>query len=182
MGADSHTRKDLLAVLYTDHHGWLVHWLRRKLGCSEQAADLAQDSFVRILASQVNPLLLREPRAYLTRIATRLVIDSVRRRQVEQAWYESWIGVHGNAAGSEPAAEALVEMLDLLLAMTRMLEGLPEKPRKAFLWSRLKGVPYAEIAARLDVSVARVKQYIARVLLHCHDVLEGEENGEVARH
>ncbi|RFA31394.1 RNA polymerase subunit sigma [Alkalilimnicola ehrlichii] len=182
MGANSQARKDLLAVLYNNHHRWLVHWLRKKIGCSEQAADLAQDSFVRVMASQTNLHALCEPRAYLTRIATRLLIDSVRRRQVEQAWYESWVGLYGNDASMEPATEALVEMLDLLVAITRMLEGLPEKPRKAFLWSRLKGMPYAEIAARLGVSVVRVKQYIARALLHCHDILEGEANGEGPRH
>ncbi|VFR44871.1 hypothetical protein BER2_4156 [plant metagenome] len=27
--------------LYTDHHGWLLAWLRRRVGCGHRAADLA---------------------------------------------------------------------------------------------------------------------------------------------
>ena len=28
---------------YADHHGWLVHWLCRRLGCAHGAADLAHE-------------------------------------------------------------------------------------------------------------------------------------------
>ena len=31
------------------HHGWLHNWLRAKLGNSFDAADLAQDTFIRVL-------------------------------------------------------------------------------------------------------------------------------------
>ncbi|MDU5679729.1 sigma factor, partial [Pseudomonas aeruginosa] len=36
---------DAVSHLYQDHHGWLQGWLRRRLGCAENAADLAQDTF-----------------------------------------------------------------------------------------------------------------------------------------
>lgn len=38
-----------IALLYSDHHGWLVGWLRRRLGNPCDAADLDQDTFVRVL-------------------------------------------------------------------------------------------------------------------------------------
>ncbi|WP_049298462.1 sigma factor, partial [Pseudomonas aeruginosa] len=38
---------DAVSHLYQDHHGWLQGWLRRRLGCAENAADLAQDTFAR---------------------------------------------------------------------------------------------------------------------------------------
>ena len=38
-------------ALYSEHHGWLQNWLRGKLGCAADAADLAQDTFLRILLS-----------------------------------------------------------------------------------------------------------------------------------
>ena len=40
-----------IEVLYSDHHGWLQGWLRRKLGDSFVAADLAQDTFVSVITS-----------------------------------------------------------------------------------------------------------------------------------
>ena len=52
-------------TLYRDHHAWLQHWLRRRLGNVGDAADLAHDTFARILDSRL-PAVLHEPRAYLT--------------------------------------------------------------------------------------------------------------------
>ncbi len=46
---------DAVSHLYQDHHGWLQGWLRRRLGCAENAADLAQDTFARLLASRRVP-------------------------------------------------------------------------------------------------------------------------------
>ena len=37
------------STLYSTHHGWLHNWLRAKLGNSFDAADLAQDTFIRVL-------------------------------------------------------------------------------------------------------------------------------------
>ncbi|WP_219136632.1 TonB-dependent receptor domain-containing protein [Janthinobacterium sp. UMAB-60] len=35
---------------YRAHHGWLAHWLQRRLGNAFDAADLMQDTFIRLLA------------------------------------------------------------------------------------------------------------------------------------
>lgn len=34
-----------IRILYTDHHGWLYGWLRRKFGNVCDVADLAHDTF-----------------------------------------------------------------------------------------------------------------------------------------
>ena len=61
-----------IATLYTDHHGWLQGWLRKKLGDVHQAADLAHDTFMRLLARE-EPVQAREPRAFLTTVAQRVL-------------------------------------------------------------------------------------------------------------
>ncbi len=38
-----------IAEFYFDHHHWLQGWLRKKLGCPHHAADLAHDTFMRLL-------------------------------------------------------------------------------------------------------------------------------------
>lgn len=63
--------------------------------------------------------------------------------------------------------------METLNAIAHMLEGLPEKPRRAFLMSRLDERPYADIAIELGVSVSMVKQYIAKVLVHCYTIVYG---------
>eukprot|EP01034_Spumella_vulgaris_P043948 gene43948-54609_t len=36
--------RDPVADLYASHHGWLSGWLRKKMGCADNAADVAQDT------------------------------------------------------------------------------------------------------------------------------------------
>ena len=40
-----------LHALYRDHSGWLQNWLRRRLGNAWDAADMSQDTFLRVLSS-----------------------------------------------------------------------------------------------------------------------------------
>lgn len=62
-----------LDTLYFDHNGWLRGLLYRRFGCAETAADLAHDTFLRLLASRQLRDPIREPRAYLNRIALRIL-------------------------------------------------------------------------------------------------------------
>lgn len=78
----------IVQSLYSDHHGWLHSWLRKKLGCTHSAADLAQDTFLRLLG-QRQALDLSQSRALLTHIAKGLMVDYWRRLDVERAYLEA---------------------------------------------------------------------------------------------
>lgn len=56
-------------ILYRDHNLWLRGWLRRKLGCSETAADLAHDTFIRLLTNRQLASRLQKLRAFLVKVA-----------------------------------------------------------------------------------------------------------------
>ena|SRR5471032_419125 len=151
---------DPITAIYRQHHGWLLRWLRGKLQCADQAADLAHDTFVRLLTSTPSDqpdhqFTLREPRAYLTTVAQRLVIDHYRRLSLEQAWLDTLAHV------PELTAMSPEEQLDILQTLHRidaMLDGLPVPVRSAFLLSHLEGLNHAEIAARLEISARRTKR------------------------
>lgn len=161
-----------ISTLYSDHHRWLLGWLHRKLGCPQDAADIAHDTFARLLSAQqggtsFDPAALRQPRAYLTTTATRLLIDNSRRRAIERSYLQT-LAILQLEEASAPSPEHLHEIVETLSAIAQLLEDLPEKPRMAFLLYRLDGLSQAEIAAQLKVSVSRVKQYIAQVMVHCY--------------
>ena len=78
-----------IADIYTQHNGWLLRWLRGKLSCADQAADVAQETFLRLLTAPADAPSLREPRAYLTTVARRLVIDHYRHQSLMQAWHDT---------------------------------------------------------------------------------------------
>jgi DNA-directed RNA polymerase specialized sigma24 family protein len=65
--------------LYCAHHGWPCGWRRKKIGCGHHAAHVAQETFVRIIASRAALLAMREPRACLTTTAKRLPVERARR-------------------------------------------------------------------------------------------------------
>ncbi|MBB4842946.1 RNA polymerase sigma-70 factor (ECF subfamily) [Paucibacter oligotrophus] len=154
-----------LVQLYRQHHAWLLGWLHRRLNQPETAADLAQDTFMRLLRPGVElPETLRAPRAYLSTIAHGLLVNHWQRQDLEAAYLQA-LAVQPPAL--HPSAEEQAQTLELLLAVQAMLDGLAERPRRAFLLARLDGLGYAEIAAELGVSERMVKNYMAQAMLHC---------------
>ena len=166
------TRQQTLAAMYVDHHGWLHGWLRKKLGCSQHAADLAHDAFIRVLML-AEPHTIKEPRAFLATTAGRLLIDGARRRRIEKAYMEALIIQCEDADMPDPAAIHVA--LQALERVAELLAGLPTKAREAFLLSRLDGLTYNEIATRLDVSSSTVKNYISSALVHCYHSLHAAD-------
>lgn len=162
MTAADYPAKNDVQTLYVDHHGWLKNWLAKKLGCSHQAAELAHDTFVRLLTRPCSP---DQPRAYLLTIARRLVFDNWRRRDLERAWLEE-LARYPEAV--TPSEEERAIVMETLMAIDSLLDGLSAKARQAFLMSQLEGYTYANIAAELGVSISRVRQYMTQALTRCY--------------
>lgn len=150
--------------LYRDHHGWLEQWLRRRLGNRWDAADLSQDTFVRVMASLQRIDELQEPRAYLVAVSKRLLINFNKRRSLEQAYLDALAQL---PEGCTPSPEQRWLLLETLQALDELLEGLPAAVRRAFLWSQLEELGYRQIAERLQVSERTVKRYMAQAYEHC---------------
>lgn len=150
-------------TLYADHHQWLCGWLRKRLGCVDHAADMAQDTFMRVLTQRKAPEL-REPRAYLSTIARSLMIDMFRRRTVEQAYLET-LASRPDALDISPETRFLI--IETLLEIDRILNGLGARTRQIFLMAQLDGLSYVEIGRQLRVSVNTVKKHAVRALMHC---------------
>ena len=152
--------------LYAHHHGWLYNWLRRRMGCSHTAADLAQDTFVRILARRgdADPRPLQEPRAYLWTIAKGLVIDHLRRRSLELAYLEALANLPEACSISPEEQEMLLQTLHRIDAL---LDQLPAPVRQAFLLSQIQGLTYAEIAQQMKLSQRTIKRYMQQGFSQC---------------
>ena len=157
-----------LQALYLGHHRWLRNWLGKRLGCSETASDLAQDTFVKVLLSQQHEPI-RIPRAYLSRIAHGLMVNHWRRKDIERAC----LAALENLPDAEvPSPETCESMLQVLYEIDAALEQLPGLVKQAFLLSQLDGMKYQEIAAQLDVAEITVKRYVKRGLVQCLMVMD----------
>ena len=150
--------------LYRDHRSWLEGWLRRRMGNGSDAADLSQDTFVRLLASSQRIADLQEPRAYLATVGKRLLANFYQRRNLEQAYLDALALLPEDCV---PSPEQRWILLETLQALDELLDGLPGPVRRAFLLSQLEGLGYQEIAERLQVSERTIKRYMAQAYEHC---------------
>lgn len=153
-----------VTTLYSDHHSWLQGWLRRKMGNACDAADLAHDTFLRVLARRDTPGLLA-PRAYLGAIARGLVADFFRHKDIERAYLDA-VAAMPEAHAPSPETRAIV--LEALVAIDNMLDGLKPAVRQAFLLSQLDGLTYEQIAVQLGVTRRTVSNYMCTAIEHCY--------------
>ena len=157
----------LVEGLYRDHHHWLTGWLRQRLGCPHNAADLAQDTFIKLLHARETPQLI-EPRAFLVTIAKRVMCNHFRRQELERAYLQALAQVPEACA---PCEEHKAIILETLLELDRLLDGLPVLVKRAFLLSQVDGLGQSEIAVQLGISLATVKRYLHKAALRCYFAL-----------
>jgi len=155
-------------VLYRDHQPWLFRWLRGRLGSPFRAEDLAQDVFVRVLAGR-KQVHAAQARPFLRTIAHGLLLDHYRRASLEQAYLDYLAAL---PEPQQPSAEQRAAVVQQVAALDRMLAGLPDNVRRAFLLAQLDGLSYADIATRLGVSLSSVQQYMTRALTACYACLQ----------
>lgn len=151
-------------ILYTNHHSWLYNWLRRKLGNACDAADLAHDTFLRVIVRQISAHPGEEPRALLTHIAKGLVIDHWRRQDVERAYLEALAHLPGTEA---PSPETQLLILEALCRIEAMLRRLPARTRNIFLLAQLDGLTYRQIADQTGFSLITIKRHMRTAFVAC---------------
>lgn len=167
MALPSHT----VAVqhIYEQHHSWLHSWLKGKLHNACDAADVAHDTFVRILGGR-NATQILDPRDYLATVARGLVIDRYRRRAIEQAYLQTLADRPEAIAISEEDKAIIIETL---VAVDKTLCGLGERARRIFMLSQVEGLTYQQIADQLRVSLTTVKKHMVRALTECALIMAG---------
>ncbi|MFB7357232.1 RNA polymerase sigma-70 factor [Streptomyces gardneri] len=140
----------------------------RMLGRAADAEDVVQEAWLRWTAE--DRAAVREPRAFLVRITTRLAIDRLRQAQARR---ESYVGPwlpEPVVTDFGPTAPDTVERALLAdsvsLAVLVVLESLSPLERAVFVLREAFGFPFAEIATALDRSEAAVRQLAGRARRH----------------
>lgn len=150
------------------HYRDLLNFCLRKVKDRDAAADLAQESYARVLAMQQSGQVILEPAALLKQVALRAKIDMDRRAGIRQhddidALDEADLPAgprHLQPEEAYAASQAAQACLDAI-------EALPPRCREAFCMYLFDDLPNKEIAARMGVSPGMVDQYIKRGKLAC---------------
>ncbi|WP_414866261.1 sigma-70 family RNA polymerase sigma factor [Pseudomonas sp. IT-P12] len=165
MSMPSHT--SAVERIYVQHHSWLYGWLKGKLHDACDAADVAHDTFVRILGSR-DASQIREPKDYLVTVARGLVIDRYRRRAIEVAYLET-LAARPEATAISEEDKALI--IETLIAVDKALADLGVRARRIFMLSQIEGLTYQQIAEQMQVSLTTVKKHMIRALTECSMIM-----------
>ncbi|MCD5971876.1 MULTISPECIES: RNA polymerase sigma factor [Pseudomonas] len=151
-----------LKALYLAHRGEIQAYLDRRLRCKETAADLTQDTFIR-LSEQMGRTRIENFRAYLFSSARNLFIDHTR-RQEHRKGEPLDLQDMSEAEQRTPTLEQAAIANQQLSALNEVIQNMPEPCREVFLMVRVEGLTYVEIGERLGISSKTAFSRMVRAL------------------
>ncbi|MFB8140545.1 RNA polymerase sigma-70 factor [Streptomyces parvus] len=162
---------DVATEIFEEHRPVLTGVAYRMLGRVADAEDVVQEAWLRWAAAGREDV--REPRAFLVRITTRLAIDRLRHLQSRRETYPGpWLPepvVTDFGPTLPDTAERAVLAGSVSLAVLVVLESLSPLERAVFVLREAFGFPYAEIATALDRTEAAVRQLAGRARRHVEE-------------
>lgn len=170
-GPDGLSQGDIKA-LFQRHNDELVRYLTGHLKSRDEAVEVAQEAYVRLLrlddASTIGFL-----RAFLFRTATNIAIDRQRKYGRAKAYVEEEAAdTTSQIFGFTPEREAAAKQS--LARVVECIESLPAKCKHAFVEFKFKHRSYEAIAEEMGISTSMVRKYVIRALVHCTDTLGDE--------
>ncbi len=138
-----------------ESHGRMVlaaAW--RVLGRSDDAEDVLQEVFLRLLRMDPATLDVRDWGAYLRVAAVRAAIDQLRRNR--QLRHVDPAALERVPDGADRSPTALAERHERAELLRAALARLPEREATLFALRHFEELSYEEIAERLEIPVGRV--------------------------
>ncbi|OAI08988.1 RNA polymerase subunit sigma-24 [Methylomonas methanica] len=165
---DAITDSDLLAsfLLYQKE---LQQFLTRKVNCAETAADLIQETYLRIARYSAAGEIANQ-RAFVFRVADNLALDHLRSRARQEQRDGGLVG--DDIACSQPQPDSSLEGQQQMELFETLIYELPPQCRKVFLACRVEGKRYSEIAAELGISARTVESHMHKALKHLKDRID----------
>jgi RNA polymerase sigma-70 factor (ECF subfamily) len=156
------------------HRDDLRRYIARSLGLDRALAeDLVQDTFVRALAAAERLAPGDDPRPWLFRIATNLVIDHHRAARLRRRGEED-----PDMVDPGPSPETMAIREDMRSRIRAAIARLPEEQREVFLLREYGEVPFKEIASRMGAPIGTVLARMHYAMLRIRKEVEWEGEGK----
>jgi RNA polymerase sigma factor (sigma-70 family) len=153
----------LLENLIAQHGPALVRFLTNKLHSQEEAAEVAQETYLRLYKlDKIDQW--SNAKAFLFQAASNMAVDQLRRKALHTKYLKS---EEQKSQESSKSPEHIVNAQEQLQTIYQAIDELPTKIRQAFLLHRKSGLSYSEIANEMNISVSSVEKYILQALKHC---------------
>lgn len=159
--------------LFQQYGAELLRFLTLKLGCREQAADVVQDTFLRVRG--VKDLAgISQPRAFLYKTALNLTVDVFRRQRVRAEGVTPFELI-GDVPSTVPRQDDEVEAKERVRLLRNAIAELPPKCRQVFLLHKFMELSHTDIAGRLGISTNMVEKHVMKAMAHCRARVEEVE-------
>lgn len=144
-------------------------FLTKRLKCAEAAADLTHETYLRLYQhSRGADYSHDNARALAFHIAMNLAVDYQRKASVRSRYLADEGGDISEVPASRQSQPEHVLIARQRLDVLRCaLDELSPECRTVFLLHGVEGLKYAEIAARLGISVSMVGRHLAQAMRHC---------------
>ena len=166
------SRSQVVERLFREHNEALLRFLRGRVGSQNEAREVAQEAYVRLLSLD-QPGAVSYLRAFLFKTAANIAIDRRRRHQN----YDRVAGRQLFAELTENRTpERQLSGEQTLRHLGILIEAMPAKCRESFVMNQIQGLDAATIAAQLGITDSMVRKYVVRALLHCRQYMDVERN------
>ncbi|WP_323635312.1 sigma-70 family RNA polymerase sigma factor [Pectobacterium polaris] len=155
-----------LRMLFNHYAERLERYLNHKLRDPQAAADLVQESFLRLAQRLEQQDDVDDKKAYLYKTANNLLLDHVRH---QQRWQMA-TSVDDAEATLEYLPDAAPQLDQTAIAqqelerLANVLATLPERTQLIFHLHRFEHMTQAQIAQQLEISLSTVEKHLAMTL------------------
>jgi RNA polymerase sigma factor (sigma-70 family) len=157
--------------LFCEHNAALLRFVATKLGSAQEAKEVAQEAYVRLLSLD-RPEAVSYLRGFLFKTAANIAVDRLRQRSRRNT---SPLSDDMDLRIFELSPERQVSGTQSLQILRRALEELPSKCRQAFTLHRVHELSCEEITQRMGISERSVRLYVARAIQHLRMRLDESE-------
>lgn len=140
-----------------------MNFLRQRMRSEEDAADVAQETYARLMRNYKHDLLPETAATLIFRIAANVANDSFRRRKSHHAKDHCSVDLVP-LASDEPSQERRLHARQQLERLYAAIESLAPRCQQVFLLSRVDGMTYTEIARHCGISTSMVEKHITKAL------------------
>jgi RNA polymerase sigma factor (sigma-70 family) len=153
----------LFARAYREHYPALHAFLRRRVGTDAEAADIAQEAYLRVLRYR-DQQDVGVVKTLLFRIAVNLL--GIRARVARTHRWSDHVPLDDDLPleGGEPSQDRQAASEQQLARVLEVVNKLPRRCQEVFVLSRFQGLGRQEVGQILNLSMASVDKYIAMAL------------------
>ena len=170
--------RDAFGALVELHQKQVYHHALRMVGNGEDAADVAQEAFLK--AWRCLPMFRGNSAfsTWLYKLTDNAALDLLRREK-KRRWDLALDGLPADGlffADDAPSPQEALEERELKEAVADGLARLSEDHRRALVLREIDGLSYGEIAEALDIDLGTVKSRIARARMALAKILREDGN------